>query len=119
MDTGRLLNAPDERGGQGGFTESDEDGVVAADRADGAVDRCGVDRAGQRLRARHRVMRRVLDEPVVYYDDLVERERECCPFLDIRVEPEGERLVVSIRGPSEAQPVLDAIYAAAAGEPAT
>jgi uncharacterized protein (TIGR02678 family) len=31
---------------------------------------------GQRLRSRHRVMRRVLDEPVVYYDDLDERERD-------------------------------------------
>lgn len=31
---------------------------------------------GQRLCARHRVMRRLLDDPVVYYDDLDERERE-------------------------------------------
>lgn len=31
---------------------------------------------GQRLRARHRVMRRLLDEPVIYYDDLDERERD-------------------------------------------
>ena len=29
---------------------------------------------GLRLRARHRVMRRLLDEPVVYYDELDERE---------------------------------------------
>jgi hypothetical protein len=47
--------------------------------------------------------------------DLVSRERECCPFLDIRVQAEGDRLVVSIRGSTEAQPVLDAIYASAAG----
>lgn len=31
---------------------------------------------GERLAARHRVMRRLLDEPVVYYDDLADRERE-------------------------------------------
>ncbi len=31
---------------------------------------------GQRLAARHRVMRRLLDEPVCYYDDLADRERE-------------------------------------------
>lgn len=31
---------------------------------------------GQRLAARHRVMRRLLDEPVVYYADLGERERD-------------------------------------------
>lgn len=31
---------------------------------------------GQRLGARHRVMRRLLDEPVTYYDDLDERERD-------------------------------------------
>ena len=42
--------------------------------------------------------------------ELVRRERECCPFLDIAVERAGERIVVSIRGPGEAQPVLDAIY---------
>lgn len=31
---------------------------------------------GLRLRARHRVMRQVLDEPVVYYDELDDRERD-------------------------------------------
>lgn len=31
---------------------------------------------GRRLRARHHVMRRLLDDPVVYYDDLTERERD-------------------------------------------
>jgi uncharacterized protein (TIGR02678 family) len=31
---------------------------------------------GLRLHARHRVIRRVLDEPAVYYDDLDERERD-------------------------------------------
>jgi uncharacterized protein (TIGR02678 family) len=31
---------------------------------------------GRRLHARHRVVRRVLDEPVVYYDELDERERD-------------------------------------------
>ncbi len=31
---------------------------------------------GNRLRARHRVMRRLLDDPVVYYDDLDEPERD-------------------------------------------
>lgn len=31
---------------------------------------------GRRLRARHRVVRRLLDEPVVYYDDLDEAERD-------------------------------------------
>lgn len=31
---------------------------------------------GERLAVRHRVMRRLLDEPVVHYDDLAERERE-------------------------------------------
>lgn len=31
---------------------------------------------GLRLRARHRVMRRLLDDPVVYYEDLEEHERD-------------------------------------------
>ncbi len=31
---------------------------------------------GRRLRARHRVVRRLLDEPVVYYDELDEAERD-------------------------------------------
>lgn len=31
---------------------------------------------GQRLRARHRVLRRLLDRPICYYDELTERERD-------------------------------------------
>ena len=49
--------------------------------------------------------------------DLVRRERECCPFLDLRLEAGAERITVDISAPPDARAVLDAIYeASAAGE---
>ncbi len=42
--------------------------------------------------------------------DLVRRERECCPFLDFRLDAHSERLTLEITGPSDAQEVLDAIF---------
>ncbi len=44
--------------------------------------------------------------------DLVRRERECCPFLELEVGAGAGRLTVDISAPAEAAPVLDAIYAA-------
>ena len=41
-------------------------------------------------------------------DDLVEAERECCPFLTLALTEEGGEIVLSIAGPPEADPVLDA-----------
>ena len=46
--------------------------------------------------------------------DLVRRERECCPFLELRVEAVADRVTVDISAPPDAQGVLDAIYEASA-----
>lgn len=40
--------------------------------------------------------------------ELVRLEGECCAFLDMRVEEDGGELVLSIAGPPEADPLLDA-----------
>ena len=39
--------------------------------------------------------------------ELVRAERECCPFLDFRVEDAAETIGLIVTGPPEAQPVLD------------
>jgi hypothetical protein len=43
---------------------------------------------------------------------LVQRERQCCSFLTFEVKSGGDEVVLDISGPADAQPVLDAIYAA-------
>jgi hypothetical protein len=41
-------------------------------------------------------------------EDMIATERECCPFFDLRWEPEERRLKISVSRP-EHQPALDAI----------
>src|SRR5512146_2598434 len=53
-EAGDLLEPARERFGCSGSTEGDEDRVVAADGSECALDRGGVDRAGDRLRGRCR-----------------------------------------------------------------
>lgn len=38
---------------------------------------------------------------------LVRRERECCPFLDLRVVSQPGAVVLEVSAPPEAQPTLD------------
>jgi hypothetical protein len=42
-------------------------------------------------------------------EDLARRERECCPTVRWRVRPAGEDVLVTIAGPPEAAPLLDAM----------
>ncbi len=46
--------------------------------------------------------------------DLVRRERECCPFLELDVAAGVDRIVVEISAPPDGRAVLDAIYEASA-----
>jgi hypothetical protein len=39
--------------------------------------------------------------------ELVALERECCPFLDLRLRDERQAIVLEIRGPEAAQPVIE------------
>ncbi|MDX6668970.1 MAG: hypothetical protein QOK04_2350 [Solirubrobacteraceae bacterium] len=50
-------------------------------------------------------------------NDLVRRERECCPFLDFTVEDGASDLVLSIRAPADATAVLDGFAALGAAAP--
>jgi len=51
-------------------------------------------------------------------EDMIATERECCPFFDLRWEPDRRRLTISVSQP-EHQPALDAIaFALALGAPA-
>jgi hypothetical protein len=47
--------------------------------------------------------------------DLARRERECCPFLDLRVEEADGRVTLAIGAAPEDRAALDAFYALAAG----
>jgi len=47
--------------------------------------------------------------------DLIRRERECCAFLDFRLDSQAERLTLDIAGPSDAQGMLDGIFDSTAG----
>lgn len=39
--------------------------------------------------------------------ELVALERECCPFLELRMRSEGQQIVLEIRGDERAQPVIE------------
>ena len=39
---------------------------------------------------------------------LVAAERECCPFLDLAIERGADELVLVLRGPREAEPLIGA-----------
>jgi MerR family transcriptional regulator, copper efflux regulator len=47
-------------------------------------------------------------------DRIVAAERECCPFLDLRVR-EGETLELTIDGPEDAGPVIEGLTDAIRG----
>src|SRR5262245_351704 len=42
--------------------------------------------------------------------DLVARERQCCSFLRFELNVAGDEIHLSISGPPEAAPILDAIF---------
>lgn len=39
--------------------------------------------------------------------ELVALERECCPFLELRLRSEGQQIVLEIQGDERAQPVIE------------
>ncbi|HKF81158.1 MAG TPA: hypothetical protein VKB17_10065 [Thermoleophilaceae bacterium] len=43
-------------------------------------------------------------------EELARRERKCCPFLELRVEPGDGLVTLSIGAAPDAQRVLDAFY---------
>jgi hypothetical protein len=43
---------------------------------------------------------------------LVDAEQECCPFLDLSLSERGSELMLSIRGPEGAEPVIGEIVGA-------
>lgn len=80
------------------------------------------------LRARRRAMEALARDALVHVDswsggarlcfratpgvgealaDLVLRERECCPFLDLRVVARADALVLEVSAPLEAQATLE------------
>ena len=46
--------------------------------------------------------------------ELARRESECCPFFTIEVVERGGEVRLDIAAPADAEPILDAFYAAAA-----
>jgi hypothetical protein len=42
---------------------------------------------------------------------LVAAERACCPFLSFTVEPGAVALVLTVRGPAEAETIVDQLFA--------
>jgi hypothetical protein len=43
--------------------------------------------------------------------ELVRAESECCAFLSFEVEPGVDEVVLTVTGPSDTEPVLDALLA--------
>jgi hypothetical protein len=77
-----------------------------AERALIAADRTGETAARQRYRA----------EPGVRgeLEELVRLERECCPFLDMRVDDVDSEVVLDVSGPPEAAEIIAAFAPGAA-----
>jgi hypothetical protein len=40
-------------------------------------------------------------------DDLVAAERDCCPFLNLALSPEGDDLLLTVSGPPQARPIVE------------
>jgi hypothetical protein len=40
--------------------------------------------------------------------ELVDLERECCPFLEVRFDRAGRELILKVSGPAEAAPIIEA-----------
>jgi hypothetical protein len=43
---------------------------------------------------------------------LVEAESRCCPFLDLRLREKASELELTVTGPEEARPIIEALLAA-------
>ena len=38
-------------------------------------------------------------------------EAECCPFLTLRLDHDGDRLVLDVTGPQDAMPIIEEMFA--------
>jgi hypothetical protein len=93
-----------------------------------ALDEAGLRRQLERYRQvgrRARLVDRTARSLTVAFDprvevrlveDTIATERECCPFFDLRWEPDTLRLTISVSQPED-QPALDAIAFALTGLP--
>jgi hypothetical protein len=81
--------------------------LIAALAADGLLERVPT-AAGLRVRLR--------DTPVIEQRtrELVAAESTCCAFLDFELSREDGDLVLDVRGPDAARPVIEMFFAAAA-----
>jgi MerR family transcriptional regulator, copper efflux regulator len=43
--------------------------------------------------------------------DLTRREKECCPFLDFRIEASGDELLLEVSTPPDARPIVEQLFA--------
>jgi hypothetical protein len=43
-------------------------------------------------------------------EELIEAESECCPFLGFELDSTGKELILAVRGPEEAQAVIEDLF---------
>ena len=89
------------------------DGAEAAQRGDdiGALARASLISRSRTAEGLLFVFAKEAEERVRW---LVAAESQCCPFLSFEIASEDETVKLKIRGPRDAAPVLDSLYAAAA-----
>jgi hypothetical protein len=72
------------------------------------------DRATEVVALLDGVRLRLPSTAAVEAEDLAERERTCCSFLDIATEADGEMVAVSIRSPNpDHRPIIDLLVGGA------
>jgi MerR family copper efflux transcriptional regulator len=49
--------------------------------------------------------------------DLIRQEKECCPFLDFRIQATGGELLLDIAAPAEAWPIIEDLFGASDSAP--
>jgi hypothetical protein len=69
--------------------------------AEGALITYG--RSGDAARQRYRFSLEVERE----LKELIRLEAECCPFLDFQLHREADELVLEVKGPREAEPLVE------------
>ncbi|MET0609405.1 MAG: hypothetical protein ABW045_11685 [Gaiellaceae bacterium] len=54
-----------------------------------------------------------IDSPVIEQElrDVIAAEATCCAFLDLDLYRDGERLVLDVTGPADAQPIIAELFA--------
>jgi hypothetical protein len=83
---------------------TDRAALMDALAADALLDRTATE-AGMRFR--------LLDNPGIEQraNELIAAESKCCPFLDFALRREDGCLVLDVRGPEDARPVIEMFFA--------